>query len=41
VDAVKAGLQRARETMNAAFWAFVAVGVVVWAVVNWWMHAKR
>jgi hypothetical protein len=41
LDAVQAGLKKAKENYRAAIVAFAAVGVVVWVVVNWWIHAKH
>ena len=40
LDAVKAAVGKARQTARDALVAFVAVGVVVWLLVNWWMHQK-
>lgn len=41
LDGVQAGLKKAKENYRAAIVAFIGVGLVVWAVANWWIHAKR
>lgn len=41
LDAVKAAVGKARQTAREALVAFVAVGVVVWLLVNWWINGKH
>lgn len=38
VDSAKASLDKARGAMKEAFWAFVVVGLVAWALYTWWTH---
>lgn len=41
LDAVKAAVGKARQTTRDALVAFIAVGVVVALIVNWWIRAKH